>query len=156
AAVLRGIDVSAMSRYPDIEIAALRQSLARAHRVGADRVVLGCGSRDILRMAAEAFAHGGRSVVAARPTCDAMTDPAPRVGARVVAVSLAHDWSHDLAGMLERVDATTGLVYVCNPHNPIASLTRRRDLEAFVRALPPSTHVLIDEAYHEYVGPTPD
>ena len=58
--------------------------------------------------------------------------------------------------MLERADAGTGLVYICNPNNPTGTLTRRRDLEAFIRELPATTGVLIDEAYHDYVGASSD
>src|SRR5439155_21580299 len=61
------------------------------------------------------------------------------------------DYSHDLDGMRARTDAA-GLVYICNPNNPTGSLTRRHELEAFLRELPATTHVLIDEAYHDYVG----
>jgi histidinol-phosphate aminotransferase len=56
--------------------------------------------------------------------------------------------------MLARTDASTGLVYLCNPNNPTGSLTPRKDLESFINRLPATTHVVIDEAYHHYVGGT--
>ena len=49
-----------------------------------------------------------------------------------------------------------GLVYICNPNNPTGSLTRRRDLEAFIARLPAAMHVVIDEAYHHYVDDASD
>jgi len=69
---------------------------------------------------------------------------------------LSRNYSHDLAAMLERADATAGLIYICNPNNPTGTLTRRRDLEQFIRELPDTTCVLIDEAYHHYVGESSD
>jgi len=54
--------------------------------------------------------------------------------------------------MQARVSASTTLVYICNPNNPTASLTPRKDLENFIGKLPASTFILIDEAYHEYAG----
>jgi histidinol-phosphate aminotransferase len=57
--------------------------------------------------------------------------------------------------MLAHCDASTGLVYICNPNNPTGTLTLRRDLEEFVRKLPPGIPVLVDEAYHHYVIPFP-
>jgi histidinol-phosphate aminotransferase len=48
------------------------------------------------------------------------------------------------------------LVYICNPNNPTGSLTPRKDLEAFLRKLPREIAVVIDEAYHEYVGKSSD
>ena len=58
--------------------------------------------------------------------------------------------------MLARCDAATAMVYICNPNNPTGTLTRRQDLEAFLRKLPPTVHVVIDEAYHDYVEPSAD
>jgi len=58
----------------------------------------------------------------------------------------------NLDAMLAKVDSKTALVYICNPNNPTASLTPRADIESFLRKLPPSVYVLIDEAYHHYVN----
>jgi histidinol-phosphate aminotransferase len=147
---------TAANRYSDAEAEALRQRLARFHSVPDDRVVLGCGSSEILRMAADAFLGSGRSAVIAAPTFEAIHACAQHTGASITAVPLRIDYSHDLAGMLARSNASTGLVYICNPNNPTGTLTRRRDLEAFIRELPDGTHVLIDEAYHHYAGESAD
>ena len=54
--------------------------------------------------------------------------------------------------MLAQTTPETGLIYVCNPNNPTGGLTRRDDLDAFLRAVPSSAAVLIDEAYHHYAA----
>jgi histidinol-phosphate aminotransferase len=119
-------------------------------------VVLGCGSGEILRIAADAFVGSRHPLIVAQPTFDLIGTCAKRAGADIVAVPLSKDYSHDLPAMLSRSNAATGLVYICNPNNPTGSLTRRRDLEAFIRELPETTCVLVDEAYHHYVGESPD
>jgi len=53
--------------------------------------------------------------------------------------------------MLSRGDAAAGIIYICNPNNPTGTLTPRRDLEGFIRRVPETTAVLVDEAYH-HVG----
>ena len=58
--------------------------------------------------------------------------------------------------MRARVDARTGLIYICNPHNPTGTLTRRRDIEAMLQTLPPHVLVVVDEAYHDFVGHAAD
>ena len=126
------------------------------HGLPPDRVVLGCGSGEILRIAADTFVGSRRSLIVAQPTFELIAAYAKRAGADIVAVPLSKDFSHDLPAMLARSNAATGLVYICNPNNPTGSLTRRRDLEAFIRELPETTCVLIDEAYHHYVGESPD
>jgi len=143
-------------RYPEVESEALRNTIARFHGVPSEQVVLGCGSGEILRMAADAFLGFRKKLIVAQPTFELMADCGQRAGAEVVTIPLTHDYSHDLSAMLARSDPATGLVYICNPNNPTGTLTPRRDLEAFIRQLPKTTFVLIDEAYHHYVGESSD
>jgi len=143
-------------RYADVEDEALRHAVADFHRVTPEQVVPGCGSSEILRMAVDACAGPGKKVIVAAPTFDRIADAARRAGAAVVAIPLKHDYAHDLETMLAHCDAAAGLVYVCNPNNPTGTLTPRRDLDAAIRRLPRTTFVLIDEAYHHYVGESSD
>src|SRR5206468_1368169 len=64
---------------------------------------------------------------------------------------LTADFRHDLPRMLEAA-ATAGLVYVCNPNNPTASVTPAAEVAAFLAAVPASTTVLVDEAYHHFAS----
>jgi histidinol-phosphate aminotransferase len=144
------------SRYPDAEAEALQRRIAGLHAVAPERVVLGCGSSEILRAAIDAFAGPQKKILAALPTFESINQYAQRAGAEVVGVPLSSEWSHDVSALLARVDASTGLVYICNPNNPTGSLTRRTDLEEFLRKLPAGVFVLIDEAYHHYVGESAD
>jgi histidinol-phosphate aminotransferase len=107
-------------------------------------------------MAGGAFLPAGKKLVTADPTFDVISGHAKTMKRAVVSIPLNPDHSHDLDAMLSRCDSTTGLVYVCNPNNPTGSLTRRRDLEAFIAKLPPETHIVIDEAYHHYVDDASD
>jgi histidinol-phosphate aminotransferase len=155
-AAMRNLSEQACIRYPDLEAAALRRKLGAVHGVAVDRIVLGAGSSDILRMAVNAFAGPSKSIVAAVPTYEALAGFAARAGAAVAGVRLRADHSHDVEAMLARVDATTGLVYVCNPNNPTGSLTPRSDLDTLLRRLPAQVVVFVDEAYHDYVGEAAD
>jgi histidinol-phosphate aminotransferase len=143
-------------RYPEAEQEALRVKLAIRHRVAPEQVILDCGSREILRSATAAFLRGRKRLVRAVPTFPETALCAQRAGAEVVDILLRHDFSHDLGRMLAQCTRATGLVYICNPNNPTATLTPRQDIEAFLTALPPTIHVVIDEAYHHYVEKSSD
>jgi histidinol-phosphate aminotransferase len=140
------------NRYPYLEYEPLAESIAKLHGVGREHVLLGCGSTEILRMAAAAFLGPGKQLIQANPTFEAMEPYARAAGAEVVSVRLTTQFAHDLDQMLQRAGNNTGLVYVCNPNNPTASLTPRADLEVFIEKLPANVHILIDEAYHHYAG----
>jgi len=155
-AVIRDTALTATSRYPEVEAEALQRKIAGLHRVSPEHVVLGCGSSEILRMAIAAFVGPHRKLIAALPTFESIGGWAQRAGATVVGVPVNRDYTHDLNGMLARIDAETSLVYICNPHNPTGRVTRRQDLEAFLRKLPATMVVLMDEAYHHYVGESSD
>jgi histidinol-phosphate aminotransferase len=140
------------NRYPDSECDELASRIAQMHGVTPEQVVPGCGSSEILRGLTATCLGPGKKLVMASPSWNLIADFARRAGAEIVAVPLNKEFAHDLAAMLAHIDSSTGLVYICNPNNPTGSLTRREELVAFTRQLPTTVHVVIDEAYHEYIG----
>jgi histidinol-phosphate aminotransferase len=144
------------NRYPDHHSDSMKEKLAAKYKVGEDRVITGCGSTEILRIAVCAFTGPGRKLVMASPTFEAVGEYASVTGAQVVRVPLASNFAHDLGAMLKAAGSDAGLVYICNPNNPTGNLTPRADLEMFIAKLPKSTRVLMDEAYHDFVPPGPD
>ena len=139
------------SRYPDAAEEEMILALARAHGLPPERIVLGCGSSEILRLCDAAFLGPGRTVVAAEPTFEAVLHYSRATKAEAVKVPLTPEFRHDLAAMAKACDARTGLVYVCNPNNPTGTIVSGDALESFLQRVPPATVVLVDEAYHHFV-----
>jgi histidinol-phosphate aminotransferase len=139
-----------VNRYPLMKYDEITERIAAFHQVKPEQVLFACGSTEILRVAACAFLGTGRQLIQAAPTYEAMEDYAKSVGSEIVAVRLDQAFAHDLPGMLAHAGASTGLVYICNPNNPTASITPRPDMETFIRRLPATARVVIDEAYHDY------
>jgi len=86
----------------------------------------------------------------ANPTFEAIARHASVAKAEVVKVDLTSDYRHDLQKMLAMAQGA-GLVYICNPNNPTASITPKNEISDFLAKLSPQTAVLVDEAYHHYV-----
>ena len=139
------------ARYPGAVLSETRETIARHHGVPAEQIVLGCGSSDVLRMADAAFLAPGRKLVAAEPTFEAVLGYAKVTRTEPVKIPLTSDFRHDLPAMAAACDASTGLVYVCNPNNPTGTIVSGRELEAFLDRVPPTCVVLVDEAYHHFV-----
>lgn len=144
-------------RYPDDTAELLVEAVAKHHGVNRDQILLGDGSGEILKVCAETFtgptsgknATGGRGkLVVADPTFEAILAHAKVYGADIVKVPLTLTFSHDLPKMT--IAAREGLIYVCNPNNPTASITPKSELSAFIAKAPRQTMLLIDEAYHHY------
>ena len=137
-------------RYPDEHEGLLIDALAKLNSVPAAQILLGNGSGEILKVAAAAFTAAGKKLVVANPTFEAILAHARTAQADVVKIDLTSDYGHDLAKMLAAT-SDAGLVYICNPNNPTASITPKDQVRAFLAKVPGTTMVLIDEAYHHYV-----
>jgi histidinol-phosphate aminotransferase len=142
---------SVANRYPDSLEDEARAAIAKHHGVTPDRIVLGCGSSEILQMADLAFTSPEKPAVVAEPTFEAVLQYARAIQAPGVKVPLTADFRHDLPKMAASCDAKTGLVYVCNPNNPTGTIVTGDELAAFVEKVPSSTTILVDEAYHHFV-----
>src|SRR5271167_4600322 len=150
-AAMRGT-VHAANRYPLAQDEELRDRVAALHGIKAERIVFGCGSSEILTTAVASFAGPGKKIITASPTFELPGHAAQVEGSEVITVPLNKSFGHDLGAMLAKADASTGLVYICNPNNPTASITPRAEIEDFLRKLPRTAMVLIDEAYHHFVA----
>jgi histidinol-phosphate aminotransferase len=140
-------------RYPDDAVDALRAGVARHFHVAPENVCLGCGSTDVLRAAVYAFTSPRRALVTASPTYESPGLDASRVRTPVREVRVRGDLRLDLAAMAD-ASRGAGLVYLCNPNNPTATVYGSDAVNDFIarvlRATPDCT-ILVDEAYHDYV-----
>ena len=160
-------------RYPDEHTDLLIEMLAKLNSVNRNQILLGNGSGEILKLCASAltgpissdrarevklarptrgaslsFKAGRGKLVVADPTFEAILNYAAVNGAEVVKVPLNGIFAHDLPKMLAVADE--GLVYICNPNNPTASITPKNAVRDFIKKCPPETMILVDEAYFHY------
>ena len=142
------------SRYPDEHNNVLIDKLATLNHVDRNEILLGDGSGEILKLCAETFTgpQNGK-LVAADPTFEAILKNASANGAEVVKVPLTSSFAHDLPKML--VAAKGGLIYICNPNNPTASITPKDEVRDFIAKTPRETMILVDEAYFHFAD-SPD
>src|SRR5215831_17637990 len=76
------------NRYPDTDVKSLCAAVATLHHVQAENITLGCGSTELLRMAAESYLGPGKSLITASPTHEAIALAARLLGAEVRSVPL--------------------------------------------------------------------
>jgi histidinol-phosphate aminotransferase len=114
-------------RYADVTIETLTNQLAAYEGVAPSQIVIGAGSGELLKMAC----------LLAVAT----------LGLKVHWVGADSEHRHDLAAMRGAITQLTRLVYVCNPNNPTGTAVTRDALEKFIRSVPVSCTVIVDEAY---------
>jgi histidinol-phosphate aminotransferase len=141
---------SISNRYPDAAYRLLLNMLAQKYNLKPENIILGCGSTEILRAADDAFLDPTRNVVAAAPTFEAVLDYARVLHSNAVLVPLTSDHRHDLQKMAAACTSKTGVAYVCNPNNPTGTIVTRDEFASFVHAVPPTTLIIVDEAYYDF------
>src|SRR5213594_3467916 len=136
-------------RYPDEHNNVLIDKVAKLNGVDHEQILLGDGSGEILKLCTETFTGKERgTLVAADPTFEAILNNAKANGAEVIKVPLNSTFAHDLPKM--HAAAKSGLIYICNPNNPTASITPKDELRDFIAKTPRETMILVDEAYFHY------
>src|SRR5262245_32091963 len=145
------------NRYPfnstplDADLEILLAKLAEGKR---GNVTLGVGSQEILKNAARVFLSPTKHLVIPSPTYG---DPAGfaqnqmKVTVKTAPVNPT-TLKTDLSALLPLVKGA-GMVYICNPNNPTATINGGQEIADFVaevRKASPTTAILFDEAYSDY------
>jgi len=147
------------NRYPfnstpldaDLEIL-----LAKLNAAKRENVVLGVGSQELLKNAARVFMSPTKHLVIPSPTYGDPAGFAQNVLKYTVksAPVTEKTLKTDLSALLPHVKGA-GLVYICNPNNPTSTINSAQEIKDFVaevKKTSPTTAILIDEAYCDYVS----
>jgi histidinol-phosphate aminotransferase len=137
--------------YPDGNAFALKDALAKRYGVTHEQVVLGNGSNDLLELSARAFLTVGDRVVYSDHSFAVYSLATQAVGALGISVA-AKDFGHDLDAMRKAaVEQGAKMIFIANPNNPTGTFVPGAVLHEFLRALPATILVVLDEAYNEYL-----
>lgn len=140
------------NRYPPCLVETLVSAIALKHDVPAEHILLSGGSGDVMRAAVHAFTSRTRALVTARPSYEAPMRVAQHIGSPVIRVPLTPALRVDVASMGARA-MNAGLMYVCNPNNPTATVVPADDMTTMIDRVTkasPDTAILVDEAYVDY------
>src|SRR6266550_6247368 len=145
------------NRYPfnstpldaDLEIL-----IAKLNNGKRENVVLGVGSQELLKNTARVFLSPTKHLVIPSPTYGDPAGFAQNVLKYAVksAPVTEKTLKTDLSVLLPLVKGA-GLVYLCNPNNPTATINSAQEIKDFiaeVKKTSPTTGILIDEAYCDY------
>src|SRR5262245_24817561 len=138
--------------YPDGGIV---EAIAEHHGVKPDNVMIGAGSREILKAVNDTFLIDHKLVVGVDPTYDSVYRYATNSKADAIRVPLLKDYRMDIPGIIRATKMNyrnVGFVYICNPNNPTGNIIPKQEIKHLLDSLPSDVPVLIDEAYHHFVA----
>lgn len=145
---------TSLNRYPDRDASRLRERLAAELGVGADQLVLGNGSNEVLLYTFLIFGGPDRTLLVFTPTYTMYGRLGALVGMRVRSEVVGLPYELD-ATRVRRAVAEHGpdLVILCSPNNPTGTLLAQETIEAALDAAPDAC-VVVDEAYGDFAGQT--
>ncbi len=153
--VLRAAEqaLAELHRYPDYGSGALVAELSQRFEVPVSDIAVGTGSVGLLQQLVQITAGPGDGVLFAWRSFEAYPIMTQISGATAQRVPLNADDRHDLDAMLDAIDETTRIVFICNPNNPTGTAVGREAIARFLAAVRSDILVVIDEAYCEFVNP---
>lgn len=119
-------------------------------------LMLGVGTTELLQiLALQALMKHGE-VLEALPSYGQITRVADELRdagheVRALRSPVLPDGNHDLEDMARQIGDRTGLVIICNPHNPTGALLPHQQILEFIDQAPPHVLVAIDEVYVHFV-----
>ena len=142
--------MDSVAPYPDDTGFFLRQKLAEHYKISMDELIVSSGSSDILAMAFHAVLGPGAEVLTGESSFVVYYQLADMLDMPIVRVPMK-EYAFDLDAMAARITPQTRLVVLANPNNPTGTMIRRKELDAFMKRVPDTALVILDEAYFEYV-----
>ena len=139
-----------LNRYPDSNSFYLKKRIAAGLKVIPSSIVVGNGSDELIDIIIKTFVEEGENVVTGDATF-LEYDIISKVYAREVIKAPLKDFRFDLAGIREKINSKTKLVFIANPNNPTGTYVTKSELEKFLSGLPDNVIVVMDEAYDIFI-----
>ncbi|WP_067725476.1 histidinol-phosphate transaminase [Oceanobacillus damuensis] len=142
--------------YPDGYTGEVRMALSDKLNIQPNQLIFGSGTEEVIQLLCRSFLQPGSNVVMAAPTFPQYKHYALIEGATVREIPTDEHGYHDLDRMLEAIDESTKIVWLCSPNNPTGAVIPKDDFLSFMSKCPKHVLVAFDEAYYEYMDKEAD
>jgi len=148
---LKAMDAAArgVNLYPDTDMTALRERLAKQHRVSVNQLIVTAGSTNLLDILARTLLTPGLNAVTSERSFIVYPIVTRSAGAELRQVPTRGD-GYDLDAICDAIDSETRLIYLANPNNPTGTMITAAEMDRFMDRLPDHVVVALDEAYYDY------
>ena len=140
---------SPLNRYPDPQQTALKALISQQNEVSADQILLGNGSDEVLDLIFRAFCEPNEDSILTLPPTYGMYDVLANLNSiENIQVPLSPDFQIEVDSVLEHINPTTKLLFICSPNNPSGNTVDRSAVERLLKDF--KGLVVIDEAYIDF------
>lgn len=138
------------NRYPWALKKDLKNKLAQRFQLSPDWLFLGAGSAELLGLLGQYYGSQGAQVMSPAPIFPLLPQYIARHGGMWKPVAMQADGHISLMDLKQGIEASTRLLYICNPNNPTGWTFPAKELRDFCQQIPKEIDICIDEAYIEY------
>ncbi len=139
-----------INRYPEGGCFYLRRDLSKKLKVGADNLIFGNGSDELIDIIIKTFCQEDEDILTSEVSFLEYKIIAQQNGRLVRTVPLK-DFKYDLSALRKNIGPKTRVIFIANPNNPTGSYVHKKEVEDFLLSLPEDILVVFDEAYFEFV-----
>ena len=142
--------LTGLHRYPDGSCYYLKEKLSPILGVPHEMITFGNGSNEIIELLVRAYLKPGDEAIMGNPSFAVYPIAVKAVGGGSIEVPLK-EMKHDLKTMASRITGKTRIIFIANPNNPTGTMVSGEEFREFMKSVPESVIVCMDEAYYEFV-----
>lgn len=140
------------SLYPDDSMYELKDGLSKRFQVGANQVIIGAGSDQVIDFALSAKTGPGQGIVMAGVTFAMYEIYGRQKGAPIYKTKSPTHSLKELKELLEEHKGGIGVLFLCLPNNPLGECLDADEVEEFLGEVDPNILIVLDGAYQEYAA----
>ena len=149
--LMRALAEVSLNRYPDPEAKRLKGALAGYLGVGAESLVLGNGSDELIAMITQTFGGSSGLIAYPVPTFSMYGIIARSMGQEVMELPLTDDFQIDFDGWLKLFsERRPKVIFISYPNNPTGNLFDPDKIRRLIEGC--FSIVVVDEAYFSFSG----
>ena len=137
------------NRYPDPRQNKVKMALASIKDIGADQILLGNGSDEVLDLLFRAFCEPNKDNIITLPPTYGMYHVLSNLNAvENREIPLLNDFQPDIDQIINRIDQNTKLLFLCSPNNPTGNTFHEELITELLRVF--TGIIVLDEAYIDF------
>lgn len=153
AAVQKGLAEN--FRYPDPVSRRLKRKIAATLGISPEEIVVAAGSENLLATTIRTMMQPGGKAVTGFGAFMGLEIHLNAHGGQLIKVP-SPNYRFDIPALIQAVTSETRILYLPNPNNPTGTYFTHSELQQILAQVPPTTLVLLDEAYIEFCKDVPD